>query len=116
MTTLDGPRDGDTFDSSQDESRLNIQMRRTWAVLSDHQWHTSAELEERVGDSWASVGARLRDLRKPKFGGHSIEKRRIPGANGLWEYRLLPTPPSGAPVLPPKLQAKLAQYKAAQRQ
>lgn len=102
MTSINGPRDGDTFDSGEDESRLNIQMNRTWGVLSDYQWHTPAELEQRVGDSWASVSARVRDLRKPRFGGHRIESRRVPGGKGLWEYRL--AAPDG---LSPTLQERL---------
>lgn len=106
MTSINGPRDGDTFDSGEDESRLNIQMNRTWAVMSDYQWHPSPELEQLVGDSWASVSARVRDLRKPKFGGHRVESRRVPGGNGLWEYRLATPPPDG---LPPTLKDRLKQ-------
>ena len=37
--------------------------------------------------SEASISARLRDLRKEKFGGHVVERERLSG--GLWAYRLL---------------------------
>ena len=32
----------------------------------------------------ASVGARLRDFRKKKFGSHVVEHRRDETADGLW--------------------------------
>jgi len=39
-----------------------------------------------VPASEAGISARIRDLRKPKYGGHTIERRK----NGsLWEYRLV---------------------------
>jgi hypothetical protein len=54
--------------------------------MLDHQWHTLADLAT-TGDPEASVSARLRDLRKPKFGGFHIERRYV--SAGLWAYRLL---------------------------
>jgi len=39
----------------------------------------------KVSDS--SITARLRDLRKPRYGGHMIEKRRREGSKAF-EYRL----------------------------
>ena len=44
------------------------------------------ELATRCSASQAGVSARLRDLRKAKFGSQTIEKRYV--ANGLWVYRL----------------------------
>jgi len=35
----------------------------------------------------ASVSARLRDLRKEKFGGHVVERRAV--KRGLFEYRVI---------------------------
>jgi len=56
--------------------------------MSDGLWHTLAEMSSRLGFPEASVSARLRDLRKDKFGGRVVERRYV--LNGLWEYRLLP--------------------------
>lgn len=87
MTTLDGPRDGATFDPGIDTIRLNDQMRRVADVMGDSRWRTLAEIAEVTGDPEASVSARLRDFRKPRFGALAVHRRRRDG-KGLYEYRL----------------------------
>lgn len=87
MTVLDGPRDGDTFDAGTDTIRLNAQMRRVADVMVDSAWRSLAEIAEITGDPEASISARLRDFRKPRFGGFTVLRRRREGA-GLWEYKL----------------------------
>lgn len=87
MTGLDGPRDGDTFDPGTDTVRLNDQMRRVAEVMGDSRWRTLREIADVTGDPEASVSARLRDFRKPRFGGLIVLRRRRQEA-GLWEYRL----------------------------
>lgn len=94
VTDLHGPADGETFDPNQDQNRLNLQRQRVFALMNDHEWHPSTEFERRLGDSWASLSARVRDLRKPKFGGHTVERRRVTGVPGLHEYRLVPDDPN----------------------
>jgi hypothetical protein len=37
----------------------------------------------------ASVSARLRDLRRPEHGGFIVERRQVPNAPGLFEYRVV---------------------------
>ncbi len=40
-----------------------------------------------------SVGARIRDLRKPESGGHIVHREKVPNVPGLFEYRMeIPTP------------------------
>jgi hypothetical protein len=88
MTTAppDGPRGGQTYDDTRDRDRLNRQARLVWRVMSDGAWHTLGELSAATGgEPEASVSARLRDLRKPRFGSHIIRRRYVGG--GLWEYR-----------------------------
>jgi len=85
--------DGPTYESSHDCARLTGQTRRVHqAMLAASylgQWLTLSEIRERTGDPEASISARLRDLRKDRFGGLEIEKRRRGEASrGLWEYRL----------------------------
>jgi hypothetical protein len=77
--------DGDTYDRDRDQLRLSGMMARVAATMADGQWHTLHELAVITGGSEAAVSARLRDLRKPRFGGHVVERRYIEG--GLWEYR-----------------------------
>ena len=85
--------DGETFELSKDGYRLTTQFVRVLVFMGDHQWHTLRAISEAVGGAEASVSARLRDFRKPRFGGYTVEKRRVGGGRrGLWEYRIPPTP------------------------
>ena len=83
--------DGATFDRGLDLTRLNAQTRAVYAAVRDGAWRTLREIADRTGAPEASVSARLRDLRKPKFGGFTVNRRRRgdPKA-GLWEYQVLP--------------------------
>lgn len=82
--------DGYTLGEQPDHhERLRQQLARVHRVLADHEWHTPQELEKATGDNWASAGARLRDLRKKKFGGYKIERLYLGG--GLYKYRLIPS-------------------------
>ena len=86
--------DGVTFDAPADSDRLTRQLDIVEGILLDHRWHTLADLAVRSGGSEASVSARIRDLRKERFGGYVVERQRIRG--GLWEYRI----PAASGVLP----------------
>lgn len=79
--------DGETFDPSKDGPRLNRQLRvvRDW-MLERSGWYTLAEIARGTGEPEASVSARLRDLRKRKFGAYDVPRRRR--SVGLWEYRV----------------------------
>jgi hypothetical protein len=65
-----------------------------YGILTDGRWWMPWEISEiilrahrtRVSDS--SITARLRDLRKDKFGKHTIELRKRPGSCA-YEYRLV---------------------------
>jgi hypothetical protein len=78
--------DGITISPALDNARLSGLLSKVHAVLLDGQWHTLAELHERCGGSEAGISARLRDLRKEKFGAHNVERERVAG--GLWQYRM----------------------------
>lgn len=81
--------DGRTYSPDRDGSRLASQLAAVKALMLDGQWHTLAEIAARSRCSEASASARVRDLRKPRFGSFVIERRRVPDGNGLHEYRLL---------------------------
>lgn len=85
----DGDRDGSTFDSVFDAERLNKQSRVVYAVMQDGIWRTLAQIALLTGAPEASVSARLRDFRKEKFGGITVERRRVASARGLHQYRIL---------------------------
>lgn len=79
-------RDGATFEPGRDARRLAAQHHRVLAFMRDGNWHTLAEIAVYTRDPEASVSARLRDLRKPRFGSHSIERQYV--ERGLFKYRL----------------------------
>jgi hypothetical protein len=80
--------DGSTYDPALDGPRLGSQLASVHRALSDGSWWTLRDLALVCGGSEAGVSARLRDLRKSRFGGHEVERERVPG-RGLWRYRLL---------------------------
>jgi len=86
--------DGGTFDRERDGERLSRQYSACFSLMSDHKWWTLSKLSDevsiRIGKhaSEASVSARIRDMRKEKFGGHVVDRQNVGG--GLWVYRLVP--------------------------
>lgn len=78
---------GETYSRKLDGKRLIGQKKAVYDLMSDGRWRTLARIAEQVTGSEAGVSARLRDLRKPQFGSHNVERRRV--SNGLWEYRLV---------------------------
>jgi len=77
---------GETYDPKLDEARLTGQLSRVYECLKDGQWWTLQRLKVTAGGSEAGISARIRDLRKSKWGAHKIERRRV--SDGLWEYRM----------------------------
>lgn len=77
---------GDDYVPARDRKRLTGQLLRVYNAVSDGRWRTLALISSLCGDPAASVSAQLRNLRKPQFGSHNIERRHVKG--GLYEYRL----------------------------
>lgn len=80
--------DGNTYDPERDEERLKTQLFSVWGLMCDGQWRTLEEISRAVYCPEASVSARLRDFRKRKFGGHTVERAYVD--RGLFKYRLIP--------------------------
>lgn len=81
--------DGETYERSKDQVRLNRQTVLVFAAMSDGRWHTLHGLQEITGEPQASISARIRDFRKVRFGGHTVLRRRVEGVRGLYEYLLV---------------------------
>ena len=79
--------DGVTYEPERDKARLTGQLERVRALMSDGQWRTLRQIAEAVGGSEAGVSARLRDLKKKKFGGLTVDK--VHAAGGVWVYRVV---------------------------
>lgn len=81
--------DGATYAPEFDQSRLTGQMLRVYDILKLENWETLDEIAATTGDPQQSISARIRDLRKPRFGSHTIDRRRRGDPkNGLFEYRM----------------------------
>ena len=85
---LSGKRDGVTFDEARDKARLNRQAAAVYDVMRDSRWRTLQDIANLTGEPAPSISARLRDLRKARFGGFQVEREYI--SDGIWHYRLLP--------------------------
>lgn len=87
--------DGDTIVPERDNTRLHPQLV---AVLSKflheaNQWlmlpFIIMDVQRMTGTNAgaAAITARIRDLRKAKFGGYHIESRYV--TRGVWAYRMV---------------------------
>jgi hypothetical protein len=81
---LDGVTGQPPFNQVTGETQLD----RVLGVLQDYSWHPLGEIAFRTGDTTASVSARIRDLRKLRFGNHIIDRRRLPDRQG-YAYRMV---------------------------
>ena len=64
---FDGP-----YVTEDDDPRLKTQLGRVFALMRDGKPRTLHEIHAAAGGSAAGISARLRDLRKSKFGGFEI--------------------------------------------
>jgi len=86
------PFDGATFEAPRDADRLGHQLGAVRdQLLRVDGWCSLVELERATGYPQASISARVRDLRKPKFGGFNVQRRRRVGSPGTFEYRIVST-------------------------
>jgi hypothetical protein len=81
--------DGRTFSAERDGARLSCQLAAVRGYMLNRYpaWATLEQIAEAIGNaSLPGISARLRDLRKPRFGGYTVERRYVEA--GLWEYRV----------------------------
>jgi hypothetical protein len=80
--------DGSDYNPMLDDVRLTGQLLRIWDVMKSGCWLSLSQIALSTGDPEASVSAQLRHLRKPRFGGHAVEKKN--NGNGYFLYRVIP--------------------------
>src|SRR5215472_16026754 len=81
--------DGATYSPTHDHIRLKGQLSKVFDLIKDGQWRTLADIRRTIeSGSEAAISARLRDLRKEKYGNHTVSRLRFT-ANGLFRYRLI---------------------------
>ena len=89
--------DGATYSPVFDYERLAGQNRKVFDLMSDGIFRTLGEIVAAIHSqdssthiSEASASARLRDLRKHRFGSHTVNRRaRGDRERGLFEYQLI---------------------------
>jgi hypothetical protein len=77
-------------DESQDWRQLTNQLARVRVYMLQSNWRTLREIEDALGHPQASISARLRDLRKSRYGSYIVARRRREGMK-VWEYRVMIT-------------------------
>ena len=78
--------DGITINDERDNGRLAQQLHSVRKLALQLSWFTLKEMADNTGHPEASVSARLRDLRKAKFGGYNVERKYV--ERGLWVYKV----------------------------
>ena len=80
--------DGITINDERDNGRLHAQLTEVRLLVTNmgRIWWTLGEIARATGYPEASISARLRDLRKPKFGSYNVERKYV--ERGIWAYRV----------------------------
>ena len=78
--------DGVTINDERDNGRLQAQLTEVRLLVTNMGWWTLGEIARATGYPEASVSARLRDLRKAKFGSFNVERKYV--ERGIWAYRV----------------------------
>ena len=82
--------DGSTYEPKLDKHRLCNQLQTVTFLMNDGAWRTLREIADELEIPEASASARLRDLRKTRFGSHRVERqRRVEAKRGIFEYRVI---------------------------
>jgi len=78
---------GKTFDEQRDGGRLLAQLSQVKDLMKDSKWRTLEEIEQTLSHPQASISARLIDLRKSRFGAHTVNREYV--RKGLFRYQLV---------------------------
>tara|TARA_Y100000310_G_scaffold341967_1_gene443125 strand:- start:5377 stop:5703 length:327 start_codon:yes stop_codon:yes gene_type:complete len=89
FSEADNPHfNGPDYIPSKDHKRLTTQKDRIKSLMIDGTWRSLSDIREALGYPEASISAQLRHLKKGKFGGYCLEKRRSKNQEGLFEYKI----------------------------
>lgn len=82
--------DGSDYEPEKDKARLTNQIDKIKNLMMDGLPRTLDEIEAAIKEPQASISAQLRNLRKQRFGGHTVlRQRRDDPQKGLFEYQLI---------------------------
>lgn len=93
MTQTEIHFDGSSYEPAHDQKRLGKQMQTVKEIMLHNSefgvWMTLSELAGWADAPESSVSARIRDMRKARFGGYIVERRRRGDPkDGIHEYRI----------------------------
>lgn len=82
---------GSSVSRQLDDARLTGLQKAVFDLMKDGVWRTHSEIKFAIRrGSENGISAMLRNLRSPKRGSHTVDKRRRGDPKiGLWEYRLI---------------------------
>lgn len=80
--------DGETV-RAIDIPRLAGQIAKVFELMRDGKYRTLTEIAKATGSMETSASARLRDLRKERFGAHTVVSRQVSTNPLVFEYRLI---------------------------
>ena len=88
--------DGGTYEQEVDKKRMTAQLSLVRELMSDGRWWSIAQLADAIWKSGymatpQGISARIRDLRKARYGGREVDRRRKTPASGDYLYRLVST-------------------------
>lgn len=72
-----------------DTPRLAGQLARVYTLMTDGKYRTLEQIANASGCLETSASARLRDLRKSRFGSHTVVSRQVASSPGVYEYQLI---------------------------
>ena len=84
-------RNGKSYWETRTDMHHNVFMFMRIAARQG-KWLTVSELAKQVDGHEQTISARIRDLRKPSYGGNEVFSRRRQGGNGEFEYLLKASP------------------------
>lgn len=98
------------------------QLQRVFNVLKRGGWFTLEELASETGDPMPAISARIRDLRKPTFGGHTVERKQFKTTGKTWCYSItvnnssvVPEPKPRRPKTPKTDEPPRVQFRRGQK-
>ncbi len=84
---------GPVYDPAKDNQRLEKQIGRVFDIMKDgkkrslQRIQADIESKHKIKDPESSISAQLRHLKKPRFGGYTVNKERATDG-GTWVYWL----------------------------
>lgn len=79
--------DGADYNHKRDSVRLSSQLERIFNLMKDGRFRSLKDISQIVGAGEASVSANLRNSRKERFGGHTLNRKSL--GNGFNLYQIV---------------------------